>query len=109
MSYLEENEGRADMFVSAFINGTEWKDEVEALDRMSKITKQQIVDFANKYFGDNYALVYKKQGLPFGNPCWLFVLLFLFIVCFTFLLINAEYSIMGIASITTPWIKNEDR
>ena len=62
MSYLEENDGRADMFVSAFINGTEWKDEVEALDRMSKITKQQIVDFANKYFGDNYALIYKKQG-----------------------------------------------
>ncbi|MBQ4162127.1 MAG: insulinase family protein, partial [Parabacteroides sp.] len=33
MSYLEDNGGRADMFVSAFINGTEWKDEVEALDR----------------------------------------------------------------------------
>lgn len=29
---------------------------------MSKVTKQQIVDFANKYFVGNYALIYKKQG-----------------------------------------------
>lgn len=62
MYQLDENGGRADMFVSSFINGTDWKDEVEQLDRMSKVTKQQIVDFANKYLGDNYALVYKRQG-----------------------------------------------
>lgn len=62
MYQLDENGGRADMFVSSFIDGTDWKDEVEQLDRMSKVTKQQIVDFANKYFGDNYALIYKRQG-----------------------------------------------
>lgn len=62
MYRMDENAGRADMFVSAFIDGIDWKDEVASLDRMSKITKQQIVDFANKYFGDNYALIYKKQG-----------------------------------------------
>ena len=32
------------------------------LERLSKVTKQQIVDFANKYFGDNYALIYKREG-----------------------------------------------
>ena len=63
MQSLENNESRADMFVNAFINGVDWKDEVAQIDRMSKITKQQIVDFANKYFGnDNYALVYKREG-----------------------------------------------
>ncbi|WP_302821660.1 M16 family metallopeptidase, partial [Parabacteroides goldsteinii] len=51
-----------DMFVSAFINGVDWKDEVAQLERLSKVTKQQIVDFANKYFGDNYALIYKREG-----------------------------------------------
>ncbi len=61
-SSLESNESRADMFVSAFINGVDWKDEVGQLDRMSKITKEQIVEFANKYFGDNYALIYKREG-----------------------------------------------
>ncbi len=62
MARLEENSNRADMFVTSFINGVPWKDEVAQLDRLSKVTKQQIVDFANKYFGDNYALVYKRVG-----------------------------------------------
>ncbi len=62
MMQLENNSNRADMFVSAFIDGTEWKDAVAEIDNMSKITKQQIVDFANQYFGNNYALIYKRQG-----------------------------------------------
>lgn len=62
MYQLDSNDGRADLFVTSFINGTNWKDDMEQLDRMSKVTKQEIVDFANKYFGDNYALIYKKQG-----------------------------------------------
>jgi len=59
---LETNEGRADLFVSSFINGKKWADEVASIDNMSKITKQQVVDFANTYFKENYAVVYKKQG-----------------------------------------------
>lgn len=62
MYRMDRNGGRADMFVSSFIGGTDWKADVDQLDRMSKVTKQQIVDFANKYMGDNYALVYKRQG-----------------------------------------------
>ena len=60
---LESNEGRADMFVDAFINEVEWKQEVGRIDRISKITKQEIVDFANKFFTDGYAVVYKRQGV----------------------------------------------
>lgn len=59
---LESNEGRADMFVSAFINRQNWSDVVTRLDRISKITKQQIVDFANRYFKNNYIAVYKRIG-----------------------------------------------
>lgn len=62
MSRMDSNDGRADMFVSSFIEGTDWKESVDQLDRMSKVTKQQIVDFANKYFVDNYALIYKREG-----------------------------------------------
>lgn len=62
MNSLESNESRADMFVSAFIDGDKWSDVVTTLDKMSKVTKQQVVDFANKYMGNNYALVYKRQG-----------------------------------------------
>ena len=60
---LESNQVRADMFVDAFINEVDWKQEVGKIDRISKITKQEIVDFANKFFTDGYAVVYKKQGV----------------------------------------------
>ena len=60
---MESNEGRADMFVNSFINGTDWKNEVTAIDRMAKLTKEDIEAFANKYLKeDNYAVIYKKQG-----------------------------------------------
>ncbi|MDR0660929.1 MAG: insulinase family protein [Prevotellaceae bacterium] len=59
---LEYNYSRANMFVTSFINGTSWADEVASLDKMSKITKQQIVDFANANFKDNYVIVYKREG-----------------------------------------------
>ena len=60
---LESNQGRADMFVDAFINEVDWKQEVGKIDRISKITKQEIVDFANQFFTDAYVVVYKKQGV----------------------------------------------
>lgn len=59
---LQNNDSRADMFVNAFINGKKWEDVVNRLDRISGITKQQIVDFANKHLNDNYVCVYKKTG-----------------------------------------------
>ena len=60
---LESNQGRADMFVDAFINEVDWKQEVGKIDRISKITKQEIVDFANRFFTDGYVVAYKKQGV----------------------------------------------
>lgn len=60
---LEYNEARADMFVSSFINGSKWADEVTRLDRISKLTKEDIVAFANQYLKDtNLAVIYKRQG-----------------------------------------------
>ena len=63
MNSLESNASRADMFVNSFINGTEWKDEVKKLDNMSQVTKEDIIEWAEKYLRDNnYAIVYKRQG-----------------------------------------------
>jgi predicted Zn-dependent peptidase len=60
---FESNADRADMFVQSFINGTDWADEVAWLDNLSKITKQDVVDWAGKYLADNnYAVIYKRQG-----------------------------------------------
>ena len=60
---MESNDRRASKFVDAFINGQEWSDVVGRLDRISHITKQQVIDFANKHFLDNYVAVYKRQGV----------------------------------------------
>ena len=60
---LESNEGRADHFVEAFINEVEWKQVVERIDRISRISKKELVDFANRFFTEGYVTVYKKQGV----------------------------------------------
>ena len=60
---LESNEARADLFVDAFIDEIDWKQQVGKIDRISRISKQEIVDFANRFFTDGYIVVYKKQGI----------------------------------------------
>ena len=59
---LESNRARANMYVSSFIMGTSWEQEVQSLDRLDGMTKEQIVDFARRHFGQNYVAVYKRQG-----------------------------------------------
>jgi predicted Zn-dependent peptidase len=54
---------RANMFVDTYINEVPWEQSVGRLDRISNITKDQIVAFANRHFNDNYVVVYKRQGV----------------------------------------------
>jgi len=62
MKALEKNESRASQYVDAFILGTPWDQYIGKLDRLGKITKEEVVEFANKNFRDNYLVVYKKTG-----------------------------------------------
>ena len=60
---LEDNSSRADLFVNAFVNGQEWADVVNRVERMEQITREDVLAFANEYLKDNnYAIVYKRQG-----------------------------------------------
>ncbi|MBA3663201.1 MAG: insulinase family protein [Bacteroidetes bacterium] len=60
---LEHNDTRANAMLDAFINDLKWEQEVGRLERLSKITKQNIIDFANKTFKDNnYVVIYKRTG-----------------------------------------------
>lgn len=64
MRNLEDNESRADQYVDAFTNGIDWKDYAESTERISHLTKQDIVAFAKRHLTDhNYAYVEKLQGL----------------------------------------------
>ncbi len=63
MQMLTSNNARARMYVNSFVNGTSWKWEAEKLARMEKITKADVVEWANKYLGpENYAIVFKHFG-----------------------------------------------
>ena len=59
---IQNNRSRASMMVDAFINQKDWADVANRVDKISKITKKDVVDFANKYFGNNYVCVYKRTG-----------------------------------------------
>ena len=63
MRQLERNSARAQNYVTAFINGIPWKDACKDIDRLSAVTKEDVVAFANEYLAENaYAVVYKRQG-----------------------------------------------
>lgn len=59
---LESNRSRASKMVDAFVYQREWDDVVKEYDAMSRFTKQDIVDFANEWFGDNYVQINKETG-----------------------------------------------
>jgi predicted Zn-dependent peptidase len=59
---LESNRNRANLFVETYINEIPWEQQVGYLDRISGITKEQVVDFARRHFGQNYVSVLKRQG-----------------------------------------------
>ena len=59
---LDNNRSRTSQLVNAFINHVDWAQEVGKLDRKAGMTKQQIVDFANRYLNNNFVCVYKRMG-----------------------------------------------
>ena len=60
---LDHNQARTSKMLNAFINGIEWKQEVSQMDRLAGITKQELVDFAKRFFTEGYVAVYKRQGV----------------------------------------------
>ena len=58
----ENNTGRVSAFVDDFVNNDSWSNRVNKIERYSKITKQEMIDFANKYYNNNYVVVYKRTG-----------------------------------------------
>lgn len=59
---LEGNKGRAFLMLDAFINELPYEDVVFEVKNLEKITKEDIVKFANKYYNNNYVVSYKKIG-----------------------------------------------
>lgn len=66
MRRSENNSSRASKYVNSFIAGHKWADDVTLMDRLSKVTKDDVVAWANEYLGENsYVATYKHLG---ANP-----------------------------------------
>ena len=62
LKLYETNRGRAEAFVDTFVWGMEWEHHVHRIERLEKITKEQVVEFARNHYGANYVAIYKKHG-----------------------------------------------
>ncbi len=64
---LENNSSRADALMNAFVNDIKWQYYVNSLDRISKLSSQELSFFANKSFNNhNYVATYKRIGKDTG-------------------------------------------
>ncbi|MBD1392391.1 M16 family metallopeptidase [Mucilaginibacter glaciei] len=65
-SKIEQDESynqRASNLMDDFTSGVDWRTDVATINELSKVTKAQIVAFANKYLKENnFVIVYKHQG-----------------------------------------------
>lgn len=58
----ESNSARVNAMTSSFTLGMDWEHYTRRIHEIAKITKEQIVEFAQKRFNGNYAEVHKLQG-----------------------------------------------
>lgn len=71
VSQIRRNEStyaRANAFVEAFDAQISWADYISSMERLKKVTREDILNFANKYYQDQYVVVFKREGENPGAP-----------------------------------------
>lgn len=63
MKSWETADGLATNLYDVYINERTWEQELDEINQYEKITKADIVKFANEFFKDNYVVVYKEKGV----------------------------------------------
>lgn len=63
MKTFETGDGLATTIYQAFIQGRNWSDIITETDEAAKITKADVVKFANDFYKNNYVAVYKTKGV----------------------------------------------
>jgi zinc protease len=59
---FESNQNRVGSMTDAFVKGMAWEKYIGLIDRLKKIQKQTLMDFATDHFKDNYSVIYKRTG-----------------------------------------------
>lgn len=60
---LETAEGLATNLYDTYIKGRTWEEELSEMDEYASFTKQDVIDFANDFFKDNYVIINKEKGI----------------------------------------------
>ncbi len=63
MKALETADGLATNLYDTYIKGRTWEQELNEMDQYEKLTKEEVIAFANEFFRDNYVMVYKEKGV----------------------------------------------
>jgi predicted Zn-dependent peptidase len=61
---LESNESRASTMIDSFISYEQWERTVGRLDRLRKVTKEDVMRVAAEYLGDDRVVVIRRGGKP---------------------------------------------
>ena len=64
LKQYETNQGRAMGISQAFLYDISYENFASYIDKLKKITKQDIIAFAESHLIDNQVIIYKKQGQP---------------------------------------------
>ncbi|MCF6222420.1 MAG: insulinase family protein [Flavobacteriaceae bacterium] len=59
----ENSTSLASAYYNAFIHNQNWIDKVNFLEELKKISKEELVVFANKFYKENYVITYKRKGV----------------------------------------------
>lgn len=63
MKGLETAEGLATNLYDSYIKGRTWEEELNEMDEYASFTKDDVVNFANEFFKENYVVVNKEKGV----------------------------------------------
>ena len=63
MKSLETADGLATALYGSYINNQNWHSELNQINEYEKITKDDVVKFANEFFKDNYVIIKKEKGV----------------------------------------------
>ncbi|ROH85940.1 insulinase family protein [Chryseobacterium cucumeris] len=63
MKGLETAEGLATNLYDSYIKGRSWEEELNEMDEYASFTKDDVVNFANEFFKENYVVVNKEKGV----------------------------------------------
>ncbi|MDR6301020.1 M16 family metallopeptidase [Mesonia maritima] len=58
----EDASSTAYAYMDAFVHFQDWQSRIDFIESLKSITKEDLVNYANEHYNDNYVAVYKRKG-----------------------------------------------